>query len=111
MAYIIDLTLVMQNIFWISEGKHHISRRLIKLAFKAYLESETKGAVHRMVAHHVKEAKTFAPGTRDTTLDKIVEIIDLYRIESAEMWTLKGKIPPFDALGSDEPWELRKSTR
>lgn len=109
MAYIVDLTLVMQNIFWLAEGKHPASRRLIKLAFRAYEESLTGLKVHNTIASYVKEAKIFVPGGRDLTLEKIVEIINRYKIDSAEMWSLKGKIPPFDASGSDEPWSPSKT--
>jgi hypothetical protein len=105
MAYIIDLTLVMQNIFWLSDGKHPASRRLIKIAFKAYLESNVKGEVHYKIAKHVKETRLYSPGARDSTLEKIIEIINCYRIDSAEMFALRGKLPSFDPAGGEEPWD------
>lgn len=105
MAYIIDLTLVMQNIFWLAEGKHPTSRRMIKLAFKAYYESTVRANVHDSIAEYVKQANIYTPGARDLTLDKLVEIINRYKIDSTEMWGLRGDIPSFDASGPDELWE------
>lgn len=107
MAYIIDLTLVMQIVFSLAEGKHQTSRRLIKLAFMGYAESTIKVDVHLAIGNYIKQTKFYAPGGPDVTLEKIVEIINKYQIDSAEMGELRGKIPPFDPSEKDEPWDSR----
>lgn len=109
MAYIIDLTLVMQNVFWLAEGRHPASRRLVKLAFRGYAESTIKVDVHRAISNYIKQTKPYAPGGPDVTLEEIVKIIKRYQIDSTEMWKLKSKIPPFDPSGEDEPWDPPKA--
>lgn len=104
MAYIIGLTLVMQNIFWLTEGKRPTSRRIIKLAYAAYLQSDVKKDIHSKILNHVEQSSKFTSKARDTTLEKIEEILKKYRIDSAEMFALKNQIP-FDILDGDEPWE------
>jgi len=104
MAYIVDLTLVMQNLFWLTGGQHVASRRLIKLSFKAYYESETKARAHGMIAKLVKEKNLFAPGARDAIVEKIVETINRHRIDPMEMIRLKDRLGPYDPSAPDEPW-------
>lgn len=105
MAYIVGLTLVMQNLFCVAEGKHEASRRLIKLAFAAYCKSDAIGTVHTSIAEHVKEASLFFQKGRDTTMDMIVDLIRRHSIKSAEMFEFRDKMPNLNAKGSDEPWE------
>jgi len=111
MAYIIDLTLVMQNLFWlVAIYRVPVSRRLVKLAAKAYEESEIRTQVHFEIEKHVEGAKVLDRVHRDGALGKIVELIDLYRIDTAEMFELKDKIGVFDITGKDdEPWNVPKS--
>lgn len=111
MAYIIDLTLVMQNLFWlVGIYRVPVSRRLIKLAAKAYEESEIRVQVHFEIEKHVEGATVLDRVHRDGALSKIVELIDLYRIDTAEMFELKDKIGVFDITGKDdEPWNIPPS--
>jgi hypothetical protein len=110
MAYIIDLTLIMQNLFWLAViDRHPISRRLIKLAFKAYEDSPGKAQVHADIGQYVSQAGVFDRANRDRVLDKIVELIERNRIESAEMHSLNGRIGEIDFSGDDEPWDVGKS--
>lgn len=108
MAYIIDLTLVMQIIFCLVEGKHPTSRRLIKAAVGAYLESNFKDDVRNQIADHVKQtkiSKIVSSGGQDTTLEKIIEIIKSYRpLDPDAMAALTGGIPWPSASGKDDPW-------
>jgi hypothetical protein len=107
MAYIVDLTLVMQNLFWLAVVDHHpITRRLIKLAFKAYQESPVKAQVHNAIIDYVKEAGLVERAGRDGVLAKIEELIDRNRIESAEMHALKNRMGDIDFTGDDEPWDV-----
>jgi|ERR1700733_3195982 hypothetical protein len=107
MAYIVDLTLVMQNLFWLAVVDHHpITRHLIKLAFKAYQESPVKAQVHNAISDYVKEAGLFERAGRDGVLAKIEELIDRNRIESAEMHVLKSRMGDIEFIGDDEPWDV-----
>ncbi|KAG8749004.1 hypothetical protein FRC14_001769 [Serendipita sp. 396] len=110
MAYIIDLTLVMQNIFWLADaadGTHPTSRRLIKLAFRAYSESDTNGKVHVLIQEHVKQAKSFIPGGQDATLEAIEDIIRQCTFTPDEMIKWRQELPPFGPGKKDEPWNLQ----
>ena len=109
MAYIVGLTLVMQNIFWLAVIEHRpITRRLIKLGFKAYEESSEKARVHSDISEYVGQAGIFDRANRDSVVDKIVELIGRNRIESAEMRSLQGGIGEIDLSGDDEPWDVGK---
>ncbi|KAG8824273.1 hypothetical protein FRC19_002105 [Serendipita sp. 401] len=103
-AYIIHLTLIMQNIFWIAKGERPTSKKLISLASVAYLRSSVKEEVHAEISDYVRRSK-FAPGARDTTLQKIEDIIHRCAIPPDEMFKLVGEIPPFDAENQDDSWQ------
>jgi hypothetical protein len=112
MAYIVDLTLVMQNLFRLAVVDHRpppITRRLIKLAFKTYEESPAKAQVHNAIRDHMKEAGFFDCAGQDGVLAKIVELIDVNRIESAEMHALKGSMGDIEFTEDDEPWDVGKT--
>jgi hypothetical protein len=111
MAYIIDLTLVMQNIFWlvVISGHTKISRRLIKLAFKSYAESAIKARVHVEIEKYIKAAGILDRGDRDNALAKVIELINDHRIESADMFKLRDRVGEFDTSGEDEPWDATES--
>jgi len=111
MAYIIDLILIMQNIFWLVaiNGNTKISRRLTKLAFKSYAESAVKAQVHLEIENYVNGAGVLDRGDRDNALTKVIELLNRNRIESADMFKLEGRIGAFDASGEDEPWDITES--
>ena len=110
MAYIINLMLVMQNLFWLAVVDHHpITCHLIKLAFKAYEESPVKAQVHHSISDYVKEAGLFERAGRDGVLAKIEELIDENRIESAEMHALKSRMGDIEFTGDDEPWDVSET--
>jgi hypothetical protein len=105
MAYIIDLTLVMQHIFCLVQGEHSTtSRRLIKLAYKAYYESDLKSKAHIMIEEHVNSTNTILPGARDTTIEKIIEIIGLFAMDPTDLSNLQSRLGEFEVSGTDEPW-------
>ena len=109
MAYIVDLTLIMQNLFWLAVTvRRPITVRLIKLVLKGYRESPEKAQVHRDISEYVRKAGVFDRAKRDTVLDKIVELIGRNRIESAEMHSLNGHIGEIDFSGDDEPWDVEE---
>jgi len=112
MAYIIDLTLVMQNLFWLSVvDERPMSRRLIKLALKAYNESPQKTRIHNAIVDYVKQAGVFERAGRDGVLEKIEELINSHRIESAEMHSLRNRISDYDLSAEDEPWDAGQQVR
>jgi len=83
MAYIVDLTLIMEIIFGVvTIANHVLSRRLIKLAYKAYKDSNTKAQVHREINNHVKDAHRV---DREAAVNKIVELIRNGCLQTLEM--------------------------
>jgi hypothetical protein len=111
MAYIVDLTLMMKHIFCFTQGKSPVtSRRLIKLAYRTYNKSGLQSRAHVMIADHVKDLNLVSPGAQDTTIDKIVEIINLSPITSAELSGLKASLESFDLSERDEPWDIPETS-
>jgi len=107
MAYIVDLTLVMQNVFWLVAIYHvPVSRRLLKLAFMAYKDSIVMSGVHEEIRRHVEGQRVRDRLHRDSALNKIVELLNRNRINTAEMFGLKEDIGNVDFSGKDdESWE------
>lgn len=105
MAYTVDFTLVMQHIFILVRGEDlATSRRMIKLAYMAYNNSDLKSKAHIMIKDHAKNTNPIARGARDTTIDKIVEIISLFRIDSADLYGQQVQSGGFRVSEQDEPW-------
>ncbi|KAG1760615.1 hypothetical protein EDD22DRAFT_954769 [Suillus occidentalis] len=106
MSYIVHLTLVLQTLYLLSESQE-LTRRAIKLAVASYLESPMSGEVHTRIQEYDTQLTVLERADRDT-LDKMVEVMQLYRINAEEISMLRAKIPP---VGSslDEPWETEKS--
>src|SRR6202167_6346884 len=106
MAYIIDLTLIMQNLFWlVAIYRVPVSRRLIKFASKAYKESDAMADVHQEIESYVQGAGIIDRMHRDDAIRQMVELIDRYRIGTVEMFKLKDEFGAFDISG-DEPWDV-----
>ena len=110
MAYIVDLTLVMQNLFWlVMITPRPVSRRLIKLAYMAYNKSEAKTEVHNKISKFVKDANLMTRVRRDNVLDEIIKVINDQRISSAEMFTLEARLRGVDISAvpgtEDESWD------
>jgi len=108
MAYIVDLTLIMQNIFWLVTISHTpVSPRLVKLAYVAYKESIMKTNVHEDIKKHVEEQNVLDRLRRDNALDKIVELLQKNRIDTEEMFRLQGSIGNVKFSGqNDESWVI-----
>lgn len=113
MIYIIDLTLILQNVFWLqalaNEGRP-LSRRLIKLAAQSYNESNVKQTMRFKIARHLSEHVTFNVGP-DTTLQTIVDLIESETIETADMLKQKGTIPPYHLSDQEEDWDPQPVAR
>ncbi|KAG2115594.1 hypothetical protein BD769DRAFT_1752585 [Suillus cothurnatus] len=102
MKYIIDLTLVLQTLYLVSENQE-LSRRAIKLAFKSYHDSPTSGEVHTRIQEYDKQMTFLERADRDS-LDQFIKLLQSYGIGTEEMSDLRGKLPAVD-LSSDEPWD------
>jgi hypothetical protein len=109
MAYITDLILIMQNLFWLTAEApgSPVSRRLVKFAFQSYDASSVKAQVHFQILEHVTRSSVSVRADRDSVLEKIVELINSHRIYPAEMVALGRRIGVFDRFGGyDEPWDV-----
>ncbi|KAI6039755.1 hypothetical protein EDC04DRAFT_3090109 [Pisolithus marmoratus] len=98
MAYIVDLTHVLEILFALTDSKKEkkLTRTAIKLAFNAYFDSLWMGNVHESITqfkHTIKD--------RDEILEKIEALI-LASGETHVTSAVKG-IPPVD-LEQDEEW-------
>ncbi|KAG2034763.1 hypothetical protein BDR03DRAFT_1013208 [Suillus americanus] len=100
-AYIVDLTLVLQILYLVSDSQE-LSRRVIKLAVAAYCKSPTSGEVHNRIQGYDRKLTLLERADRDT-LDKIIELMDMYCIDAKEISTVRAQIPTVDSL-PDEPW-------
>ncbi|KAF8805972.1 hypothetical protein BYT27DRAFT_6650089 [Phlegmacium glaucopus] len=90
MTYIVDLTLIMQNVFWlVSIHQVPVSRRLIMLAYSAYRKSTVMAQVHEEIRKHVAEQAVHHRLNRDNALSKIVELLNRNRINTEEMFRLE----------------------
>jgi len=107
MAYIVNLTLMMEHIFFLTqETNSTVSRRLIKLAYRTY-QSSLQSTVHVKITQYVNDLTLIRPGAKDTTIDKIVELIG----PSPKNFTgLKERLGSLDLSGQDEPWDDPESS-
>ena len=106
MAYIVDFTFIMQVIFGlVVNARLHVSRRLIKLVFKAYSLSEEKSKIHKEIKEHVKVAGHF---DRDAALAKIIQLIKEYQMSPESMAKLQSTVEMFEN-NEDEDWGVGKA--
>ncbi|KAG1810388.1 uncharacterized protein HD556DRAFT_49062 [Suillus plorans] len=101
MAYIIHLTLVLQTLFIVSESQD-ITPRAIKLAVTSYLASPTSGQVLTCIQDYDEQLNILERPDREI-LNKIIEVMQKYEINGAQISELRADVPPVD-LSSDEPW-------
>ncbi|KAG1719834.1 hypothetical protein EDB19DRAFT_624624 [Suillus lakei] len=98
MTYIVDLTCIMQILFLLAPTGS-ISRRVIKIAVKAY-EGAGKSNVHSAIQSHVSVTRSGG----DDALEEIVRLINAHSIKAEEVQDLRMKIrSPVDLQG-DEEW-------
>ena len=106
MAYIVDFTIIMQIIFGLMvNARLRLSRRLIKLAFKTYSDSEGMSKVHKEIKEHVKKAARFG---RDAALEKTIQLIKDYQLKPESMEELQSAMKTFKN-NEDEDWGLGKA--
>jgi hypothetical protein len=99
-SYIIDLTLVLQTLYLVSDSQE-LSRRSINLAAASY-QSSSMQSVHARVQDYVGQLRVL-DRMDPHILDKIIELISLYTIDSEEMSDIRGKISDLDVDMVDEP--------
>ncbi|KAI6124151.1 hypothetical protein EDD16DRAFT_572676 [Pisolithus croceorrhizus] len=100
MAYIVDLTHVLEILFLHTadaRGKK-LTRRAIKLAFRAYYDSLWIGNVHTEIRRFESRV-----GAQDPILEKITSLISSDDAEAEVRAALEG-LPPFDSE-RDEEWD------
>ncbi|KAG1873143.1 hypothetical protein F4604DRAFT_1681199 [Suillus subluteus] len=103
MEYIIDLTLVLQTLYLLSENQE-LSRRVIKLAVKSYHDSPMSGGVHNRIQEYDRQL-TFRKHADRDSLDQLIELLQSCSISAKEVSDLRGSLPTVDLL-LDEPWDV-----
>ncbi|KAG2355913.1 hypothetical protein BDR07DRAFT_1424802, partial [Suillus spraguei] len=101
MSYIVHLTLVLQTLYLVSESQE-LTRRVIKLAVASYLDSPISGEVVTWIQEYDKRLTILERGDRDA-LDEIVEVMQFYSIDAAQMSKHRDEIPHVGSL-PDEAW-------
>lgn len=99
MTYIVALTIIMQTIFVVTTSTNNVvTRRLIKLALKTFLESS-----QTRVINSIKEP--LGHFGRDAALQRVTELLksESNRISLEEMARIKIILKDFQDTG-DEPW-------
>ncbi|KAG5644396.1 hypothetical protein DXG03_008563 [Asterophora parasitica] len=112
MTYIVQLTIIMQIIFWLQVvlklEDQDITRRLIKLAIVIYTDSGESERVEHSIKEYVAEANM---ADSDAAFEKLVEIIDQSRINTKAGVEHKDLTGKFDfSLKDDEPWDAGNQT-
>jgi hypothetical protein len=102
MAYIVDLTHILEMLFVIVGGsRKKLTRRAIKLALAAYLESEIKAQAHdEIVKYH-------DAGPRNPVLQTIESLIMTQqsdRAGSADLRDYQNQVQSAGPLDRDEEW-------
>ena len=112
MAYIVDLTLIMQNVFWFSAIYGvPVTRRLVKLAYVAYEESTVMPNVHQDIKEFVDRQTFLARLQRDDALSKIIDVLTRNCIDTKEMFRLEPDAKVIDSLQKgDEPWVVEQNS-
>ncbi|KAG2072248.1 hypothetical protein BDR04DRAFT_1096827 [Suillus decipiens] len=101
MSYIVHLTLVLQTLYLVSESQE-LTRRVIKLAVTSYIASPISGEVATWIQEYDKRLTVLERADRDA-LDEIVEVMQFYSIDAAQMSKLRDEIPHVGSI-PDEPW-------
>ncbi|KAG2071676.1 hypothetical protein BDR04DRAFT_1230980 [Suillus decipiens] len=98
MTYIVDLTCIMQILFLLA-STGSISRRVIKIAVKAYAEAG-KGSIHSAIQSNVSATRG-----GDHALEEIVKLILNHSIKAEDVQGLKAQIARLPVnLQEDEEW-------
>jgi len=91
MVYVIDLILVMQNVFLIVQAQNtptSVDIWMINLAVRTYRMSPIKAQIHTDIMDFVDKGGIADHG-RNNAVDRIVALIEQHRKESAELMKQK----------------------
>jgi hypothetical protein len=106
MTYIVDLTIIMENLFWLMFGDSQpVTRRAIKLAFMTYYDSTSKVQIHKEIADYVQGTNIFNRSRRDDAIEKIKDLIYSHRSDQSEMMGLRAHVRRNRERSADEPWD------
>jgi len=99
-AFIVDLTHIMELLFILTSRDHNkLTRRAIKLAYTTYHASDTKKRVHAVIQRYRNV------DSRDAALDMIKSLIDP---EYCAGWNLNAEVSASDMqkmnLDREEEW-------
>ncbi|KIJ61911.1 hypothetical protein HYDPIDRAFT_30976 [Hydnomerulius pinastri MD-312] len=108
MAYIIDLTLVLQNLFLLvsmSGRQEPASIFLIKVAIAAYENSPTRRRSRAEIQKYDRDAGLITRLDGDFALEAIAKLVGEYSVTAAEVAKHRNGIPHIDAQSRmDERW-------
>ncbi|THU98021.1 hypothetical protein K435DRAFT_857051 [Dendrothele bispora CBS 962.96] len=117
MAYIVDLTIVMQSLFWIMQARGEsgtirglLDRRLVRLAFEAYKDSGDCTRVHTEIRSFVGPTSVFKRDQRDLCLEKIVSLIRDNRFIPPESYRQRSTEPILNE-DMEETWLFTEEPR
>jgi hypothetical protein len=110
MTYIVDLTIIMENLFWLMFGDSQpVTRRAVKLAFMTYYNSASKVQIHKEIAEYVQATNIFDRSHRDDAIEKIKSLIYSHRSNQSQMMELRARLRRNGEAGPDEPWDPTSS--
>ncbi|KAF7368449.1 G domain-containing protein [Mycena venus] len=114
MGYIVDLTIVMQSLFWLTRARAEavskggamvatvpLTKNLVELAFTAYATDEHSETIHEDLRKFVKRTLVLKP---DIVLDHIVELIKSHRFQPSQSFAAKAEAGR-EAGEEDVNWE------
>ncbi|OAX34157.1 kinase-like protein [Rhizopogon vinicolor AM-OR11-026] len=100
-AYIADLTLILQTLHLVSDSQE-LSRRAIKLAVASYLDSDMSAGVHG----HIQKYNTDLPLSESAdqgALNEVVKLTESFSMEAEDILKLRAQIRA-SGSGEDEQW-------
>jgi len=86
MGYIVDLSLVLNILFWLVHDQgtsHAVSQQDVAQALTHYISSLSKG-VHRQIRLFVQNLGVIERVKRDNVLDEVVQLINAHRSDVAK---------------------------
>jgi hypothetical protein len=98
MGYIVDLSLVLNILFWLIHDRgtsHAVSQQDVAQALKYYTSSLSEG-VHRQIRSFVQNLGIIERVRRDHVLDEVVQLINTHRSDVAKFRRIQCK--PLDWL-------------
>lgn len=119
MGYIVDLTIVMQSLFWLTQARAEalskevrgnrvatvpLTERLVELAFTAYATDKHSRTVHDAIRQFVNRKVVLKP---DIVLNQIVELIASHRFQPPEKFETDAKV--IKETGETVSWETGQS--